>query len=68
MSYIYTDKIVSSAQARARLEKLKEEEAKIKFYSKRISPTTVVYCKHEERLEEYDKIYNKKENFYSDGR
>lgn len=56
----YTEKKVTKEQAVIRLEKAKEEESKTTLHMKRISPTTVVYCKRKERLEEYDKIYNKK--------
>lgn len=56
----YTEKTASGEKALERLEKLKDEEKKTKFYSKQISHTTVVYCKREDRLEDYNKTYNKK--------
>lgn len=56
----YTEKKITKEQAVKRLEKIKEEESKTTFHMKRISPTTVVYCKRKERLDEYDKIYNKR--------
>lgn len=56
----YTEKKVTKEQAVIRLEKAKNEEKKTTLHMKRISPTTVVYCKRKERLNEYDKIYNKK--------
>lgn len=61
MNYIYAEKVVSTEAAKKKLEKCKEEERNTKMYSRRISPTTVVYCKREDRLDEYDKMYNKKE-------
>lgn len=56
----YTEKKVTKEQAVKRLEKVKEEESQTTLHMKRISPTTVVYCKRKERLDEYDKLYNRK--------
>lgn len=56
----YTEKKIIKEQAVIRLEKAKDEEKRTTLHMKRISPTTVVYCKRKEKLEEYDKIYNKK--------
>lgn len=56
----YTDNVVSNEHAKIALAKCKEEESKTELFCKQISPTTVVYCKRKERLEEYDKMYNKK--------
>lgn len=58
MDYTLEDKVSSRTKAQELLEKFKNKEAKIKFYSRKIGNNTIVYCKNEERLNEYNNSYN----------
>lgn len=64
----YFDKECTLERAQKKLEKAKEEERNTALHMRQISPTTVVYCKRKERLDEYDKLYNKKVVFDNYGR
>ena len=63
MEYTYSEKAEVRSQAEILLEKMKKEEKKHEMYSKKIGKNTVVFCKNEERLEEYDKNYNDIKNW-----
>lgn len=63
MEYTYSEKAEIHSQAEILLEKMKKEEKKHKMYSKKIGKNTVVFCKNEERLEEYDDNYNNIKNW-----
>lgn len=58
MEYTYSEKAEVRSQAEILLEKMKKEEKKHKLHSKIIGKNTIVFCKNEERLEDYDKNYN----------
>ena len=42
---------------------LKKKEKKIKFHERKIGKNTIVYCKNEERLDEYEDNYNNIKNW-----
>ena len=64
----YFDKECTFERAKIKLEKAKEEESRTTLHMRQISPTTVVYCKRKERLDDYDRLYNKKITLDSYGR
>lgn len=45
------------------LNKLKEKEKQINFFERRIGKNTIVYCKNEKRLDEYEASYNNIRNW-----
>lgn len=63
MSYLTEEKIENKSKSRILLEHLKEKEKTINFYSRRINKNTIVYCKNEERLDEYEDSYNNIRNW-----
>lgn len=58
MSYLTDEKIENKKKARRLLAELKEKEKHIKFHSRKIGKNTIVYCKNEERLNDFEKNYN----------
>lgn len=58
ISYLSDDKFEHKRKAKVLLEELKRKEQKIKFHERRIGKNTIVYCKNEERLNEYEESYN----------
>lgn len=63
MSYLTEEKIENKSKSRILLEHLKKKEKTINFYSRRINKNTIVYCKNEERLDEYEDSYNNIKNW-----
>ena len=63
MIYTLEEKIDSRTRGQKLLEQLKEKEKKIKFHERRIGKNTIVYCKNEERLDEYEDSYNNIKNW-----
>ena len=63
MSYLTEEKIENKSKSRILLERLKMKEKTINFYSRRINKNTIVYCKNEERLDEYEDSYNNIKNW-----
>ena len=43
-------------KAQKNLEKMKKYEQSIKLYEARIDDKTIVYCKNEDRIEQYKKL------------
>lgn len=58
ISYLTEEKFEHKRKAKVLLEEFKRKEQKIKFHEKRIGKNTIVYCKNEERLNEYEESYN----------
>lgn len=54
MNYTLEEKIDSRTRGQKLLEQLKAKEKKIKFHERRIGKNTIVYCKNEDRLDEYE--------------
>lgn len=63
MNYTLEEKIDSRTRGQKLLEQLKAKEKKIKFHERRIGKNTIVYCKNEDRLEEYEDNYNNIKNW-----
>lgn len=63
MSYLSDDRFESKSRAKKLLEELKKKEKEITFHSKQIGKNTIIYCKNEERLEEYEENYNNIKNW-----
>lgn len=63
MNYTLEEKIDSRTRGQKLLEQLKAKEKKIKFHERRIGKNTIVYCKNEDRLEEYEDSYNNIKNW-----
>lgn len=63
MDYSTEERIDNQRRGKSLLEKLKEKEKKIKFFERRIGKNTIVYCKNEERLDEYEESYNNINNW-----
>lgn len=53
----YEESYNNRSRACKLLSELKKVEKKTKFYTKRISPTTVVMCKNEDRLKQFEEHY-----------
>ena len=58
MNYTLEEKIDSRTRGQKLLEQLKAKEKKIKFHERRIGKNTIVYCKNEDRLDNYNNIKN----------
>jgi hypothetical protein len=58
ISYLTEEKFEHKRKAQILLEELKRKEQKIKFHERKIGKNTIVYCKNEERLDEYEDSYN----------
>lgn len=63
ISYLADDKFEHKRKAKVLLEELKRKEQKIKFHERKIGKNTIVYCKNEERLDEYEDSYNNIKNW-----
>lgn len=53
----YEESYDNRSRACKLLSELKKVEKKTKFHTKRISPTTVVMCKNEDRLKQFEEQY-----------
>lgn len=47
----------SGKSDREMLEKSKKWRENIVMYSKRLNKNTIVYCSHEEKIKEFEKLY-----------
>ena len=63
ISYLTEEKFEHKRKAKTLLDDLKRKEKKIKFHERRIGKNTIVYCKNEERLDEYEDSYNNIKNW-----
>ena len=63
MNYTLEEKIDSRTRGQKLLEQLKAKEKKIKIHERRIGKNTIVYCKNEDRLDEYEDNYNNIKNW-----
>lgn len=63
MSYLTDERIDNKSKAKRLLDELKKKEKKIKFHERKIGKNTIVYCKNEERLDEYEDNYNNIRNW-----
>jgi hypothetical protein len=63
ISYLTEEKFEHKRKAQVLLEDLKRKEQKIKFHERRIGKNTIVYCKNEDRLDEYEENYNNIKNW-----
>ena len=63
ISYLTEEKFEHKRKAKVLLEELKRKEKKIKFHERRIGKNTIVYCKNEYRLDEYEDNYNNIKNW-----
>ena len=63
MSYLTEEKFEHKKKAQVLLDELKQKEKKIKFHERKIGKNTIVYCKNEERLDEYEENYNNIRNW-----
>ena len=63
MNYTLEEKIDSRTRGQKLLEQLKAKEKEIKFHERRIGKNTIVYCKNEDRLDEYEDNYNNIKNW-----
>ena len=61
--YLTEEKFEHKRKAKTLLDDLKRKEKKIKFHERRIGKNTIVYCKNEERLDEYEDSYNNIKNW-----
>lgn len=63
ISYLTEEKFEHKRKAQVLLEELKRKEKKIKFHEREIGKNTIVYCKNEDRLDEYEDNYNNIKNW-----
>lgn len=63
ISYLTEEKFEHKRKSQTLLDNLKKVEKKIKFHERRIGKNTIVYCKNEERLDEYEDSYNNIKNW-----
>lgn len=63
ISYLTEEKFEHKRKAQILLDELKRKEQKIKFHERKIGKNTIVYCKNEERLDEYEDNYNNIKNW-----
>lgn len=63
MNYSTQDRLDSRERGIRLLEQLKAKEKKIKFHARKIGKNTIVYCKNEDRLDEYEENYNNIKNW-----
>ena len=63
MNHITEDQIESKNRAKKMLADLKRKEKNITFHERRIGKNTIVYCKNEDRLDEYEDSYNNIKNW-----
>lgn len=63
MSFLIEEKFEHKKKAQVLLDELKKKEKKIKFHERKIGKNTIVYCKNEERLDEYEESYNNIKNW-----
>lgn len=63
MDYTLEEKFTSKSKAQELLERFKKKEKKIKFHEKRLNKNTIVFCKNEDRFEEYEANYNNIKNW-----
>ena len=63
MSYLTDEKFEYKKKAQVLLDELKKKEKKIKFHERKIGKNTIVCCKNEERLDEYEDNYNNIRNW-----
>lgn len=57
------ERLENKSKAIILLESLKKKEQTIKFHERRINKNTIVYCKNEERLDDYERSYNNIKNW-----
>lgn len=63
ISYLTEEKFEHKRKAQILLDELKRKEQKIKFHERKIGKNTIVYCKNEDRLDEYEDNYNNIKNW-----
>lgn len=63
ISYLTEEKFEHKRKAQILLDELKRKEQKIKFHERKIGKNTIVYCKNEDRLDEYEDNYNNVKNW-----
>lgn len=63
MDYTLEEKFTSKSKAQELLERFKKKEKKINFHEKRLNKNTIVFCKNEDRFEEYAANYNNIKNW-----
>lgn len=63
MSYLSDERFESKSRAKRLLEELKKKEKEINFHSKQIGKNTIIYCKNEERISEYEDSYKNIKNW-----
>lgn len=56
MEYTFTEKEEVKSQSKKCLEKMKQVERGLTFYTKKFNGT-IVYCKNKNRLEDYEKLF-----------
>lgn len=57
MSDSYEESYDNRSRACRLLSDLKKVEKKTKFHTKRLSPTTIVMCKNEDRIKQFEEQY-----------
>lgn len=62
MNHITEEQIESKSRAKKMLAELKRKEKNITFHVRQINKNTIVYCKNEDRLAEYEESYNNIKN------
>lgn len=63
MNYLTEERISSRTRGQMLLEKLKEKEKSLKLFERKIGKNTIVFCKNEDRLDEYEENYNNIKNW-----
>jgi hypothetical protein len=63
MNHITEEQIESKSRAKKMLAELKRKEKNITFHVRQINKNTIVYCKNEDRLAEYEESYNNIKNW-----
>jgi hypothetical protein len=63
ISHLTEERFEHKRKAQVLLEELKRKEKKIKFHERKIGKNTIVYCKNEDRLDEYEENYNNIKNW-----
>ena len=63
MNHITEDQIESKSRAKKMLAELKRKEKNITFHVRQINKNTIVYCKNEDRVDEYEDSFNNIKNW-----
>jgi hypothetical protein len=63
MNYLTEERISSRTRGQMLLTKLKEKEKSLNLFKRKIGKNTIVYCKNEDRLDEYEENYNNIKNW-----